>query len=363
MKLIAFLIVLIIGIASCMYSVFFGKIHHVLDYDNEKHIGRFSIFFFVFLIVSVLLAFLPVTIWPLPVMVLCIALFSNQVTGILTAGIFTTVSTMASGQSVYVFALYLSVCVVTVLIFHGIDESVKLGLPIFIDLSAIAVIEMTFLFLTCGTNFVMDYVILAIVNIVLCGLLEIIVLKVFCTTVIFRNRDRYLVINDTEFPVMKDAKEAKKDVYMHAVHTAYLSDKLAEELNINTPKIKTASFYARIGEAFVENPDDAYYENLCKEKSFPKDATDLMLELRRGKKKIYSKEACVVMMADAMISSVIDLFKKDKESKPDYDSMIDRMIMQKIDDHILDECDISVKDLNMIQKTLLKETLYYDFLR
>ncbi len=363
MKLIAFLIVLIIGIASCMYSVFFGKIHHVLDYDNEKHIGRFSIFFFVFLAVSVLLAFLPVTIWPLPVMALCIALFSNQVTGILAAGIFTTVSTMASGQSVYVFALYLSACVVTILIFHGIDESVKLGLPIFIDLSAIAVIELTFLFLTCGTNFVKDYVILAIVNIALCGLLEIIVLKVFCTAVIFRDRDRYLLINDTEFPVMKEAKEAKKEVYMHAVHTAYLSDKLAEELNINTPKIKTASYYAWIGEAFSENPDDAYYEALCKEHAFPKEATELLMELRHGDKKLYSKEACVVMMADAMISSVIYMFKRDKELKPDYESVVKRLITQKIEDHILDECDISIKDLNMIQKTLLKETLYYDFLR
>lgn len=363
MKFIAFLIVVIFGICCTFYSFFYGKIHHKLDYDNEKHFVRFLLFFLLFLCVSIGLAFVPVTIWPIPVMAVCIMLFSNQVTGILCAGLFTTISVMASGQSVYTFALYFLVSIVTVLVFYGIDESVKMGFPLFISLSAIAVVEMTFLFLSGGTTVSLDFLSLAIANLVLCGLLLVIVLKVFYTSVIFKDRDYFLSINDTEYPVMKQAKEKNKDVYMHAVHTAYLCDKLATALDIQAPEIKTAAYYHRIGEAFMEHPEEAYYEKLCEENKFPPAATALVLECSKTSGEVHSLESCIVSIADAMISSIVYMFHRDPDLKPDYETIIQRLINQKIEQGMFLTADVTYRQVSIIQKTLLKETLYYDFLR
>lgn len=362
MKLLAFFVVLIFGISATVYSLLFGKIHHTLDYDNEKHIGRFLFCFFAFLLVSLGLAFLPVTIWPLPVMVLCVTLFSNQITGLLSAGVFTAVSTMAAGKSMYEFALYFSVCAVTVLVFYGIDESVRLGLPIFIDISAIAVIEAALLFLANGKHIRTDTLILAVVNLIFCTLLEIIVLKLFCSTVIFKNRDRYLIINDTEYLVMKEAKEKNKNVYMRAVHTAYLTDKLSHALGITSPEVKTASYYFRIADAF-ENRNENYYTGLCQENQFPKAAKELILECIDQKNGIHSKEACIVLLADAMISQVMELFQEKLSDKPDYEKIVRELLFEKAKNKYFDSCDISIRELKMIENTLIKENLYYDFLR
>lgn len=358
MKLLAFFVVLIMGIFSVFFSLLFGKTKHTLDYDNEKHLNRFIFTFFLFLLVSVGLAFLPVHIWPLPVMVLCMMLFSNQMTGLVTAALFTTVSTMAAGKSMYEFALYFSVCLITVLVFHGLDESVKFGLPIFINISSIAVIEAAFLFLANGKNLRTDSTILAIVNLFICAILEVIVLKIFCTTVLFKDRDRFLIINDTEFALMKELKETDKAGYMQAIHTAYLSDKISNALHITSPEIKTASYYFRMLSSKGKDID-----KLCDEHRFPLAAKKILQELCDKKSPVQSKEAGIVLLADGMILAVNEELKKSKEHSPDYEKLVDALITDKKKTGILEQCNLTIRELHEIENTLLKETLYYDFLR
>lgn len=364
MKLLAFLVVVVMGFCCMAYSICFGKIHHTLDYDNEKHIGRCFLISVIGCLASVGFVFLPVTVWPLVVIALLVMLFTNQTTALIASALCSAITVMASGQSVLVFFLYFCGCIVTVLVFYGIDESVNLAVPFLIQMVTMFLVETTFICLSKGKNVMFSDFIMPVVNLLLFVLLEIIVIKLFCSLVLFKDRDRYLVINDTEFPLFKECREKNKDVYMHAVHTGYLSEKIGNALQIDSPMIKTAAYYFRIGEAFQgEEITTEYYKKLCMDNRFPKEASELILSLVKNRNQFSTREEAVVGMADAMITAVTYLFKRDASFSPNYEEVVQQIFSLKDEQKAFDNCCITKKELKTIKEILLKETLYYDFLR
>ena len=55
--------------------------------------------------------------------------------------------------------------------------------------------------------------------------------------------------------------------------------------------------------------------------------------------------------------------RKDKDSKIDYDELIDKIIQHKLDKKEFNRSKLSFSDLENLRKLLKKEKLYYDFLR
>ena len=230
-------------------------------------------------------------------------------------------------------------------------------------------VECTYLFLYYGKNLTKEAFFLPILNLIVCLLLEYIVLKVFCATVLFKDRERYLVINDTEFELLKLCKQENKPIYMHAVHTAYLSEKLAAAIEMESPKIKTAAYYMHIEAGIEKNPtvDEEkkkdYYETLCEKYQFPEDAQKLLLECISKHGPCRTIEAALVQIADTMITTLMYLFERDAKLTLDYPKIVKELIKKKTEEHLFDECPITIAQLKTIENTLLKETLYYDFLR
>lgn len=364
MKIIAFSIIILIAFLCLVYSIAYSKVRHLLDYDNEKHIGRLIVCIVICLAVSVALVFLPPTVWPIPVMVLLVTLFSNQMTGLVAGTVFTMISVLASGQSVMVFGLYFSICLVTVLLFQGIDEEVRLVLPMVMDLLGLLVIETVMVGLSKTTYLTLNDFIFPLINIVICLLLETLILSVFCNNVIFEDREIYLTLNDTEFSVLKECRQVKKEVYMHAVHTAYLTEKIAEEMGIFSPCMKTAAYYFRIGEQTLETKKDPdYYRKLCKENRFPKEATELILQCVENQGRYLTKQEAVVCLADGLINRISELLQERKGETLSYETIIAEFMEEKEHSSAFDECEITKKEIRMIKKTMVKESLYYDFLR
>lgn len=64
-----------------------------------------------------------------------------------------------------------------------------------------------------------------------------------------------------------------------------------------------------------------------------------------------------------MISSVRYLFSKNPKIHLDYDKFIGDIFKKRMESGMIEESDITLKELKDMKKTLMEEKLYYDFLR
>jgi hypothetical protein len=76
-----------------------------------------------------------------------------------------------------------------------------------------------------------------------------------------------------------------------------------------------------------------------------------------------SKEAAIVQLSDALVSSVTYLFDKDKNATLNYEKIIDVIIRKKMDSGDFEHCSLTIEELCLIKKGFAEEKLYYDFLR
>ncbi len=77
---------------------------------------------------------------------------------------------------------------------------------------------------------------------------------------------------------------------------------------------------------------------------------------------IKQKETAVLLMSDAVISSILYLFAQNSDV-PDYDKIIDTVFKQKLESNVLQVCSITLEELYRMKKIFKEEKLYYDFLR
>ena len=68
-------------------------------------------------------------------------------------------------------------------------------------------------------------------------------------------------------------------------------------------------------------------------------------------------------MCETLIDSITYLFEKDSKTKINYDDLIDKIFMHKIDNKELYNYDLSLYEIDRMKQLMKKEKLYYDFLR
>lgn len=169
-------------------------------------------------------------------------------------------------------------------------------------------------------------------------------------------------INDPEFPLLVQLKEMSKEEYYHAVHTAYLSDRIAKRLHLDDAAAKACGYYHRIGRLKGENT----WENVsavCNEYHFPSNTKKILKEYVDEAEKVVSKETIVVLFADCIVSSILYLFEKDPKAKLDYAQIINTVFNKKLETDELWENEISLAQITEMKKIFIEEKLYYDFLR
>ncbi len=193
----------------------------------------------------------------------------------------------------------------------------------------------------------LDMLLIPFTNLALTCVLLIVILKLFFHLVIYKYRERYLVINDPECPLLVQLKEHSKEEYYRAVHTAYLSDKISKKLGFDDQ-----------GENSWENVRD-----ICLEYDFPPEVLAILQEFLQKDGKLLHKESAVLYFADAVVSSILFLIAKDADVKLDYDQIIDTIFRKKQEDACFGDCEISLRELNRMKLIFKEEKLYYDFLR
>ena len=170
-----------------------------------------------------------------------------------------------------------------------------------------------------------------------------------------------MIINDSECPLMVEMKEKQPDLYIHTIHVAYLSDKLANAIGLDNQYVKTISYYYKIG-TLIGEANVANLKEMISEYEFPADTYEYLEDAIENTHSPKTKEAFVVLIAEMIISSVEFLYAKNPGKEIQYDQVITTLLRKKIESAFPMSCHISYAEVEEIKRVLLEEKLYYDFI-
>lgn len=348
---------------SIVFAIEECRIQNSFLFDNEENIWRFTILYLLFLVVSVVFPMFPVGGWPYLAIFVGLMLFSNQLVSMCAGSTLLLISMLlGKGASADIFLIYFISGMAGILLFSGLDESFRVGIPLLVSLLIQAVCLCLHDILMANEVLNAEMFVVLSVNTLISLIFLMILLKIFSHSIIYRTRDTYMDINDPECPLLVELKEFSKEEYYHAIHTAYLCDRIAKRLHLDDAAAKASGYYHKIGilkgESNFENVRlvlEAYH--------FPEKVMEILKEYLCREEKIVSKETTVLLISDTVISSISYLFSKDANARLDYEKLIQAVFKKKIESGILNQSRISLCELEEMKKILMEETLYYDFLR
>ena len=323
--------------------------------------SRFAISYGICLAVSLCCAFLPPAGWPFLVIFVMMSLFCGFLPGICGGISFLTFSVLLAGADISIFALYVLTGLLGACLFSRLDEKYRIALPLFVSLSFLFAAETACVVLFANETLKWELFLIPALNVIISLILLLILLKVYSGMEIFKYRIKYLEINDQEFELLVNIKEKDKNVYYRAVHAAYFSERIAQALSLDADAAKTAAYYANAGILYKEPEKDL--EDAFVSYGFPPYARQLLRELTVKNTGIRHKEAAVVYMADAVISSILYLFEKKQDTKTDYAAVIETVFQKKWESGSLKNSELTFAEWNRMKKIFKEEKLYYDFLR
>ncbi len=361
-ELIRDVVMALAGTGAVIFSFTLSEINGFFIYHNETRYGRFAMMYIISLLASVLLPYLPVTGWPFLVIFVLLGVFSNGMTGLAAGSVCLFVAVNYTGGDYAVFLLYFISGLTGILVFSTLDDDFHVGFPILISLLILMLCLTANVVLFSQERLSAAQFMIPAVNLMTCCILLLISLKMFSSTVIHRYREKYMEINDPECPLLVQLKDMSKEEYYHAVHTAYLGDKIAKRLYLDDAAVKACGYYHKIGTLRGENN----WENVsavCQEYHFPPHTRQILKEYVDPEEKMVSKETIVVLFADCIVSSILYLFAKDPKAELDYGQLIDAVFHKKLETDELWGSEISLGQLREMKKIFIEEKLYYDFLR
>ncbi len=358
---IVLLVILMAGMT--VFAIEISKIHKLFRFDNEENFWRFLIIYLIFLVGSVLFPLLPASGWPFLAVFVGLLLFSNQIIAVCSGSTLLMITVLLGKiYTIESFLVYFVAGLTAVFLFSCINESFKVGIPlcmsILIQFVCLCIQEV----LMVNETLHIEMFLIPFANILVCLILMLIILKIFSFAIIYRNQDLYMDINDPECPLLVELKNYSKDEYYHAVHTAYLCDRIAKKLDLDDNAAKAAGYYHKISLLKGDNN----WENtsmVLEEYNFPEKVREILKEYLDEKERIVSKETVILLFSDTVISSIHYLFSKDKTAQLDYEKLIQAVFKKKEESGLIKYSQITLQELEEMKKILTEEKLYYDFLR
>lgn len=356
-------VMILLGTGIVIFALISSEVYGMYFYENSGNYKRFCLFYLLGLCISVLFPLLPVAGWPFLVVFVILSLFSNSISGLVAGSVCLMLSVMLeNGGSYREFFLYFFSGLVGIMVFNRLTESFKVGIPIFISLLCLTVCLLANLVMFEDARLSVSQFVMVAINLMINFILLLIILKIFSNTVIHRVRDKYMDLNDPECPLLVQLKELSKPEYYHAVHTAYLGDRIARHLGLDEKVVKACGYYHRIGQLKGENTWENV-EGICKEYHIPEETAAILKEYIESGNHVMSKEATVILFADTIVSSISTLFAQNPKAKLNYEQIIDTIFKEKLKSGELWNSQISIVQIREMKKIFSEETLYYDFLR
>lgn len=348
-----------LGLAYIYY--FFIKTNR-LDYDNIEHPYRFLIVYGFSLLLCVLFPLINTSGWIYLSIAISIALFSNSILGMYITPGFIMFSIFLKGENdIWAFFVYFLAAFIGIILFQDIDQRFDVLHSLMVCIFSLFLFETAGFVLLKNKELSIEQFIIPIVNSVINILAVCFVLKYFNERVANRYRNKYLELNDQEYKVLLELKQNYPDEYFRSIHTAYLVERIAFAIGCDVDVAKNLAYYHRIKKAFSYSNQEC--EQFVLSNGFPPRARAAILRFWNKKNKLTTKEEGIVYLSDKMISLIQEVFRNDKKAKIDYSNVYDTMIKKDFVLDTLAECDLTFKDMKIIREIVLKEKMYYDFLR
>lgn len=350
------------GFGAVLFSIAQSRENDTFLFDNVKHFWRVTLIYVIGLGGSVLFPLLPAGGWPYLAVFVGLMLFSNQVIALSAGSVLLLLSVFLHNGSISLFFIYFVSGLVGIIVYSYINETFKVWIPVLISMMSLLVCLSIHEVLFANEAFSVQMFWIPGVNLLVSLILILILLKFFSVSIIYKNTDLYTDINDPECPLLVELKAMSKDEYYHAVHTAYLCDRIARKLKMDDALVKACGYYHKIGLLRGENNWENV-QSILIEYQFPIGVQNILKEYIDKNQKIMSKETVVLLFSDTIISSITYLFSKDSKVQLDYPKLIGAIFKKKLESGIIDSSEISYGEVQEMKKILVEEKLYYDFLR
>ncbi len=345
-------------VLSYIYAVKTDK----LDYDNAEHPLRYMIAYCISLVFAMCFPLIDCKAWFFLSIGIVMGLLSSGLQGILSvSGLILLSVLLDEGTGDIAFMIYFLAAFVGIILYQDIDENFKV--------TPYAIVSFGFLFLLETAGFVFlaneelsaEQFIMPIVNLCVNALVLFLSLKYFNEKIANKYRLRYLALNDQEYKALADLKDTSKEDYYRAIHTAYLVERIAGKIGCDVYVAKNCAYYHTIKKAYHMSRKECIF--FVEKNEFPPRAREVFLEYCIDGSKLDSKEASIVYVADKFVSALMNIFRNDKTATVNYKDLYDTLISKDYIVKVIEDSQLTLKDLKDIRETVLKETLYYDFLR
>lgn len=349
------------GSLTVIFLWYQSKLQTNLEYDNSHHPLRFLIVYLICFCVSTGMIFAPTSSWVFLSIMVVLSMFSNTTIGLTAGSVLLLYTTgLATNGTMYIFFLYFMIGLIGISLFRNLGLDFQIAGPLVLSGITSVIMQTAFIVIFENQPFGMNVMFMPLLNLFINMVLLFIILIYFSKLSMYLLQDKYAEINDQEFPLMAELKKNHTNKYYEAIHTAYLGERIARKLNMNDKAVKGCCYYYKIADKTkpLEDgtlvPIDEYYD-------FPSELKDLMKECHLGQYK--SKESCVVLTSNKVIKSILISQTNLKNKQIAYNDIIEAIFQKMIHSDLLDNCDISIKELQIMKKTYIEENLYYDFLR
>lgn len=331
------------------------------SYYNRIHLHRFLLAFASGALLCILQVYLPYTMWMYLPIAIMLTIFSCMQIGMAAFLYLLFFQCMLQTPDTLVFFGFCLIGMIGVVMFGYLDEEFLFGIPLLVSLLFEAVLLLLMDLATAG-RMTFDAFLYTAINLFISFFVITMCLKYLSFHVLHKDRDKYQEINDPEYELLTELKKYSTKAYFHAIHTAYFSEKIAKKIGADEMLAKAGGYYHKIGKM----RGDQNLKNalaIAKEHEFPPALVELLKEYGGKNTILHSREAAIVIFADAMVSSVTFLFEKDKNATLDYERIANVVFQKQMAGGVLDHCQLTMDELTTIRKTFVEETLYYDFLR
>ncbi|MDE5892704.1 MAG: hypothetical protein K2H45_07280 [Acetatifactor sp.] len=363
------------GMAIVCLLVRQEAVERMMQYDNEEHVMRYFLCLCIGLVTALVCVFLPSGSWPFLVIYIALALYGSTFLGAVAGSVLLMITVLGSGAEVHVFVMYMISGIIGVSLFRCLDTEFKVGVPFAISLMGLMVCETANVVLFANERLEMELFVIPAANVIISAILLLGMLKVFSQAVTYRYRVIYMELTAPECELLTRLKEEAQEDYYQSMHTSYFCERIAGALELDVQAVKAAGFYHKIGVLYQkqdsedqESPRDPREMGqelftMFRKQHFPPVMQEILKEYLLPDRIVSRKETAVLIMADAVTASVIHLLAANKGRNLDYDKIIESVFRIKLESGVLNQCQISMREITQMKKIFKEEKLYYDFLR
>ena len=332
-----------------------------LPYGNQEHQVRNTIVYLALCLIAAGMGFLPEFVVPLSSVCLIYMVLTSPVTGIAHSLIFTAMAMCSLGEGGWFFIYYILGTLILYFIYSSVPAFEKLVLPLVI-FGLYRIVLFTVISTLLDADLTPQLITAAAGGLI--GELVITAIGVYRLRqdVINRSKNKLREICDPEYRLLKDLREDSREEFFRAVHTSYLCNLCAKAMGADHVEARALGYFHRIGVLRGDSMNIAQKTlSIALENSFEPRLIALIREYWGISGKSLSKEASIAIICDNIVYNIMEGFAEG--DSVNYDEIISDVMDYYMMGRRFKTSELTLREMDKIEKCLKGEKIYYDFLR